>query len=112
MATEKQKAANRANAQKSCGPKTAAGKAKSSMNHLSWGFCSNGILMPGENPAEFRSLLDDLLDQHQPANVTEQILVEKMAQNKWLGDRAFRLQSEAFMHNMLHGEQYAVPKEL
>ena len=68
--------------------------------------------MPGEDPAEFRSLLDDLLDQHQPANVTEQILVEKMAQNKWLSDRAFRLQGESFINSMLGGENFAVPKEL
>jgi hypothetical protein len=82
------------------------------MNHLSWGFCSNGILMPGEDPTEFRSLLDDLLDQHQPANVTEQILVEKMARIKWLSDRAFRLQGESFINNMMRGENFAVPKEL
>ena len=68
--------------------------------------------MPGEDPHEFRCLLDDLLDQHQPANVTEQILVEKMAQNKWLSDRAFRLQGEAFCAIMMGGEKFAVPKEL
>ena len=116
MATETQIAANRANAQRGVpsgsGPKTTAGKAKSSMNHLSWGFCSNGILMPGEDPHEFRCLLDDLTDHHQPANVTEQILVEKMAQNKWLSDRAFRLQGEAFVNAMMNGENFAVPKEL
>ena len=112
MATEKQIEANRANAQKSTGPRTLAGKAISCMNNFSWGFCSSGILMPGENPAEFRSLLDDLLDQHQPANVTEQILVEKMAQNKWLSDRAFRLQSESFIANMMASEKFAIPKEL
>ena len=112
MATEKQIAANRANAQKSCGPRTTAGKEKSSMNHLTWGFCSSGVLMPGENPTEFCSLLDDLLDQHQPGNVTEQILVEEMAKNKWLSDRAFRLQGEAFVNNMVRGEKFAIPKEL
>jgi hypothetical protein len=37
MATEKQIAANRANAQKSTGPKTAAGRLKSSRNALSHG---------------------------------------------------------------------------
>ena len=68
--------------------------------------------MPGEDPHEFRCLLDDLLDQHQPANVTEQILVEKMAQNKWLSDRAFRLQGESFINNMMPGENFAIPKEL
>ena len=112
MATEKQIAANRANAQKSCGPTSPEGKQKSSMNRLSWGFCSNTILIPGEDPAEFDGLLNDLLAQHQPANVTEQILVEKMAQNKWLSDRAFRLQSYAFIDGMLRGEKFAVPPTL
>lgn len=60
MATEKQIAANQANAQKSSGPVTAAGKARSSMNRLSWGFCSNTILMPGEDPREFGGLHEDL----------------------------------------------------
>ena len=95
MATEKQIAANRANAQKSRGPTSPEGKAKSSRNRLSWGFCSNTILMPGEDPRQFENLLQDLTAHHQPANVTEQILVEKMAQSQWLSLRAFRLQGEA-----------------
>ena len=97
MATQKQIAANRENSQKSSGPKTAAGKAKSCLNHLSHGFTSNTTnLIAGENPDELKALLADLMDEYQPATATEQILVEKMCTNQWLSLRAFRLQSDAF----------------
>ena len=97
MATPSQIAANRENSKKSCGPKTAEGKAKSCLNHLSHGFTSNTTqLIPGENPDELKALLADLMDEYQPATPTEQILVEKMCQNQWLSGRAFRLQSDAF----------------
>ena len=85
MATPNQIAANKLNAQKSSGPKTAEGKATSSLNHLSHGFASNTArLIPGENPEEFRSLVADLMSEHQPETQTEQILVEKMALHQWL----------------------------
>ena len=109
MATAKQIEANRANAQKSSGPTSSEGKAKSSRNRLTWGFCSNTILMPGEDPDDLRGLLADLTAQHQPVNVTEQILVEKMVQNHWLSLRAFRLQSECFLANALRSEKSPVP---
>ena len=112
MATEKQFAANRANAEKSCGPTSAEGRAKSSRNRLSWGFCSNTILMPGEDPREFKGLLEDLTAQHQPANVTEQILIEKMAQNHWLSLRAFRLQGECFVTHRFGPEKCPLPSDL
>ena len=112
MATEKQTAANRANAEKSCGPTTPEGKAKSSRNRLSWGFCSNTILMPGENPREFEGLLEDLTAQHQPANVTEQILIEKMTQSHWLSLRAFRLQGECFVTHRFGPEKCPLPSDL
>jgi hypothetical protein len=97
MATLSQIAANRENSKKSCGPKTAEGKAKSCLNHLSHGFTSNTTqLIPGEDPEELKALLADLMDEYQPQTPTEQILVEKMCQNQWLSGRAFRLQSDAF----------------
>jgi hypothetical protein len=108
MATAKQIAANQANAQKSTGPKTEAGKAKSSLNHLSHGFTSNLFFMEGENQEEFQNLLWDLMQEHLPASTTEQILVEKMASNHWLSLRAIRLQSMHLIVSNIH----EVPKEL
>src|SRR5579862_5660428 len=72
MATANQIAANRANAQKSTGPRTEEGKAKSCLNHLSHGFASSATVMPGEDPQEFIALHNDLAAEHQPATPTEQ----------------------------------------
>jgi hypothetical protein len=62
MPTERQIQANRANAQKSTGPKTEQGKAKSCLNRLSHGFASNSAIVPGENPEEYKALLSDLIN--------------------------------------------------
>jgi hypothetical protein len=112
MATERQKEANKLNAQKSTGPKTPEGKAKSCLNRLSHGFASNATVMPGEDPEEFKALLSDLTGEHQPATATEQILVEKMASSQWLSLRAFRLQGEAFLNQTLGGTKFGVPADL
>ncbi len=112
MATPNQIAANKLNSQKSTGPTSAEGKKKSSMNRLSHGFASSATVMPGEDPEEFKALLDSLIAEHQPAGETEQILVEKMAVNTWLSQRAFRLQGYAFSAQMLQDEKFGIPKDL
>ena len=112
MATERQMEANKLNAQKSTGPKTPEGKAKSSANRLSFGFASNTIIIPGEDPEEFRGLIEDFIAEHQPVCVTEQVLVEKMAQQHWLSLRALRLQGEAFIYQACADIGFAVPKDL
>jgi len=92
MATQAQVDANQANSQKSTGPNTEEGKAKSSLNRLSHGFASSTRFVKGEDPAVFNLLLDDLISEHQPATPTEQILVEQMAHHHWISLRATRLQ--------------------
>jgi hypothetical protein len=112
MATIRQINANRANAQKSTGPRTEEGKAASSRNRLSHGFAASATIMPGENPEEFKALIDDFTAEYQPANTTEQILIEKMAMHQWLSLRAFRLQGLAFLHESLDKENFGIPKDL
>ena len=111
MATPNQIAANKQNAQKSSGPKTAEGKAASSLNRLSHGFASSTArLIPGENPEEFHSLVAGLMSEHLPATQTEQILVEKMALNQWLSLRAFRLQGNLFVGQMIvNQDKFGIP---
>jgi hypothetical protein len=92
MATQAQVNANQANSQKSTGPKTEEGKARSSKNRLSHGFASSTRFVPGEDPEKFNLLLDDLISEYQPATPTEQILVEQMAHHHWISLRATRLQ--------------------
>ena len=51
-------AANRANAQRSTGPRTAAGKARAAGNALVHGVLSRRVVLPGEDPAEFVAFAD------------------------------------------------------
>ncbi len=95
-ASSKRAAINRANAQHSTGPKSPSGKVASSRNSLKHGLASGTLLIPGEDPAAFDALLHDLLEEHQPAGTTEDLLVHEMAQSFWLAQRAIRLQSECF----------------
>ncbi len=95
MATLAQIEANRRNAEKSTGPQTTEGKARSCRNRLSHGFTSSVLFIAGEEREQFNLLLADLHNEFQPATASEQILLEKMAQNQWLSLRAWRLQSVA-----------------
>jgi hypothetical protein len=94
MATAAQITANQANAQKSTGPRTESGKAKSKLNRFSHGFTSNSLLPKAEKMNEYCDLIEALTLEFQPATTTEQILVEAMAKNQWLCLRSFRMQTE------------------
>jgi hypothetical protein len=96
MPTKAQTAANTANAQHSTGPKTEPGKAASSLNHLSHGLTgSTFTVLDWEDQNAFNTLFSRLQSEHQPATVTEELLVEKMAQHYWLTQRAIALQTTA-----------------
>jgi hypothetical protein len=92
MSSAAQIAANKKNAQSSTGPKTESGKAQSSKNSLRHGLASDFFLMPGEDVEAFEALQADLVQHHQPANVTEELLVLQMAQSFWLAQRAIHYQ--------------------
>jgi hypothetical protein len=87
---------NRANSQLSTGPRTREGKSNSSRNSLKHGLASGALLIPGEDCAEFDSLRSALLEEHRPANHTEELLVNEMAQSWWLLQRAIRFQNDCF----------------
>ncbi len=93
MSTEKQVAANQANAQHSTGPKTEDGKAVSCLNNFRWGFCGAFNVLPAENAEQFEDLRIALRLEHKPSTPTEAILIEKMAQHHWLSQRAVTLQN-------------------
>ena len=78
------------------GPRTAEGKAASSLNAMSHGLTSTMVVLPGEDPAQFQHLRRSLLKEHQPSTPTEKLLVEEMAQAHWRLDRVRRHQDQAF----------------
>ena len=97
--SEAQIAANRENAQHSTGPVTAAGKAAVSQNRTVHGLNYNPDtfrVLACENQGEYDALLKALMDEQNPQDTTETLLVTGMAQHRWLLDRANRLQESCF----------------
>jgi len=95
-------AANQANSQHSTGPQSPAGKAASAANSTKHGFRSTAVLLPGEDPALYQALLDELT-QHfgQPRDLTESRCLREMADAEWRLRRARRFQ-EHMLHRKIH----------
>jgi hypothetical protein len=83
---------------KSTGPRSAEGKAISSKNAFKHGLASSQILIPGEDPEAFESLVEGFEEDHKPETVTEVVLVHDLAKFHWLKNRAIRLQEQAFLN--------------
>ena len=98
MATDRQIAANRANAQKSTGPRTAAGKAASSANAIKSGIYAQSILIPGEDPAEYDALRQEHYDHFAPANPDERDLLDLMIKYKWQLRRLQNCYDQMWLH--------------
>ncbi len=83
MTSEKQIVANKDNAQKSTGPKSAAGKLQTAGNAVKHGILSQRLVLPGEDQQDFIHLQDDLRLSLRPVGTLELILVEKIAAVIW-----------------------------
>ena len=94
MATDQQIAANRINAQKSTGPRSAAGKTQSAQNSRKHGFaCSIYTVAHLENTDEIVGLRQDAIDVYHPANSQELWAVERIALCQLSLLRASRLEA-------------------
>jgi hypothetical protein len=84
------------------GPRTPEGKAISSLNNLQHGLTGTFRIVGNERQEEYDNLLAALTEEHQPATATELILVEKIAEHRWLSRRAQRLQDVALTEDDLN----------
>ena len=75
-------AANRRNAKKSTGPRSAAGKANSSCNAITHGLCSD-VLLPDEDHEAFDLLRIGMLKSLNPRNNLELALSERIILGYW-----------------------------
>jgi len=83
-------AANQANARKSTGPKTAEGKARVALNGLKGGAYAKAdsllrllMLRRGEEPKDFETVHQDLVDSWHPDDAMEAMVVKTMADKTW-----------------------------
>jgi hypothetical protein len=77
MATDKQKAASRANGALSRGPKTAEGKARSARSQISSGLFTQAILLKGESRERFEEIVEALRRTLKPTNPVDELLIGK-----------------------------------
>jgi hypothetical protein len=106
MSTEKKTASNRKNAQKSTGPKSAAGKAVVSQNARTHGLLSRSLIIEGESQKEFSELLRLLVEEFQPVGLVEHALVERVGISLWRQRRLVRAESaEVSLNQQRFGEQ-------
>ena len=99
-ATEAQINANRLNAKKSSGPKTAEGKAASSRNGLTHGLTANKHILLDEDPEQFLLLLKDLYDRFHPVGLGEEKLVQRIAADQWRLDRTIPMEAAIYRNRL------------
>ena len=109
MTSQKQIEANRRNAQKSTGPRTAEGKARSSRNTLKHGLTSTRVVMFDEDREEFESIRQQLVAELAPGGGFPAILAGRIAAASWRLRRAARIEREMMeldlKNSLRRGEQ-------
>jgi len=97
--------ANRENAKKSTGPRTARGKAISSRNALTHGLTAQTRFPPANHPAWFGALVADLFNRLRPEGAAEEFLVRRIAANQWRLARAIPLDAGIMSSLVANGQE-------
>jgi hypothetical protein len=90
----KQRAASRANSQKSTGPRTTAGKAVSRFNALKHGIYAVHQIMFDEKPEDLAEFAAEYHEHHCPADSDQRFLVDTLVANEWRLRRTRRVEAE------------------
>lgn len=89
--------ANRANARRSTGPKTPAGKSRVSRNALKHGIFSRNLLTKdadgGEQPRDYAQIYNAIYQHYLPEGSLEELLVDKIATCYWRLLRVLRCET-------------------
>jgi hypothetical protein len=88
--------ANRSNALRSTGPKTAVGKARAAQNATTHGLLARRLLLPDEDPAKFDASAKALQQEWRPHGAHEQLLVDRLVHTLWRWHRAEQIEVEIF----------------
>jgi len=89
-------AINRENSLKSTGPRTEAGKQKSSLNALRHGLTGQIVVMPNEDLEAYHRFTDSFHEDHKPSGALETQLVQSIADDYWRLNRAKNLEGHLF----------------
>jgi hypothetical protein len=83
MTTPAQYAANRLNAEKSHGPTTPTGKARSKMNALRHGLTARVVVLPSEDMDAYNAFSKEIVDSLDAQMPVERQFAQTVADNQW-----------------------------
>ena len=112
MTTEKQIAANRRNARKSTGPKSAAGKAASGRNALKHGVLSRQAIAAHEDREAYEALLGQIVEEFGPETALECALVERLSILIWREKRLAQAEAELVRRNYELAQEFTAIGEM
>jgi hypothetical protein len=117
MTSDRQRDANRRNAQRSTGPRTIEGRQRSSQNAVRHGVLSTVVTASHEDGEAFATLVDRLHEHHRPGSVTEEALVDRLALLFWRERRLAHTEAteadipyRRIAPDFAAAEQYGVPR--
>ena len=84
---------NRANSLHSTGPKTQAGKKRSSLNAVRHGLTGKTVVMPNDDLKAYQAHLESFNDEYDPKGPTEAHLVQALADTSWRLNRIAALET-------------------
>jgi hypothetical protein len=97
-------AINKANAQKSTGPRTDAGKQRSKLNALRHGLTGQTIVLPTEDHSAYQRHSQSFLDEYLPKGATETQLVQSLLDTSWQLNRAAAVETNLFSLGITESE--------
>jgi len=116
MISQRKLEANRRNAAKSTGPRTAQGKAKVSLNAVTHGMTAATVVLPHEDEQAYQHRLEAWTGELKPPGELGQYLVERVVRISWQLDRADTFEQARLARRIqeaprLFGASHAEPAE-
>jgi hypothetical protein len=93
---------NQANAQHSTGPRTEAGKQRSSLNALRHGLTGHIIVLPSDDLKAYQRHIKAFQQEYNPKSVTEANLVQTLADTAWRQHRVAALENNVLTLGLVH----------
>ena len=87
MSSQQKIDASRANARKSTGPKTTAGKAVCRTNAYRHGMRTRAVLMPGEDSRQYTQLFNSMCQEYESPTRQDLFQIKQMATARWRLER-------------------------
>jgi hypothetical protein len=101
MSSQRKIDSARANGAKSHGPKTEAGRQKSSLNAVKHGLYAASVVLTTESREQHQEMLQAYMQQFQPDGQAEFDLIEEMVNAKWRQRRLWAIEADLLEDEMI-----------